>query len=145
MFKKILLSLSLASLLPMAQADPKTIKVFTTLEKADEVIDLQKSDMPNTNIEVFFIDRKQDIMNSMNSHIPAEKFEKWDEDQRYAWGKQYVSEMSPKKTLKIMKSTLGVSYMQMFKIDRVPAVLMDDYFVTYGLTVRDSVKRFNKM
>lgn len=144
MFKKVMVGLITASLFSVAAADPIKIKVFTTLSKADEIIDLQKADLPNTHIDVFFVDRKQDIMNSLNSHIPAEKFKEWDEDERYAWAQKYIGEIAPKKTFKIMKSSLGVSYMQLFKINRVPAVLMDDYFLTYGLTVDQSIEKYNK-
>lgn len=145
MLKKLITCVVFATWLPAAFADPRSIKIFTTLAKADEIIDLQKADLPNTQIDVFFVDRKQDIISSMNSHIPAEQFLKWDDEERYEWGANYVKEVGPKKTLKIMKSTLGVSYMQMFEISRVPAILMDDYYVTYGQKLTQSVAEYNKL
>lgn len=146
MLRKILFILVAAAWLQATSAyaaSPKNIKIFTTLAKADEIIDLQKSDLPDTTIDVYFVDRKQDILKSMNSHIPIEKFKQWDEDERYQWAKDYVRKMAPKKTLRIMKSTLGVSYMRLFEINRVPAVLMDNYYLTYGLTLSESVRKYD--
>jgi len=144
--KKVKISMVILSLgwCQTSFSAPKSMKVFTTLDKASEIIDLQKSDYPNTEMDVYFIDRKQDIIKSMNSHIPTEKFERWDEDQRFAWGQRYLKDIAPQKTLKIMKSTLGVSYMQLFDIQRVPAVLMDNDLITYGMTMTESITSYDK-
>lgn len=144
MFKKIILSVIAGVCISTANASPKTIKVFTTLAKANEIVDIQKANLPNTKIDVYFIDRKKDIMESLNSNIPTEKFAKWDEEERYEWSQNYLKEIAPKKTLKIMKSTLGVSYMQLFNIHSVPAVLMDDYYLTYGLSITQSIKEYDR-
>lgn len=125
--------------------EPKNVKVFTTLEAADEIVDVQKKELTNTNIDVYFVDRRQDIMGSINSHIPIDDFIEMSEDERYEWGLEYTKQVAPKKTLKIMKSTLGVSYMRMFNIDRVPAILIDDYYLTYGLSLSDSLTQYKKI
>lgn len=123
---------------------PQSIKVFTTLDTADEIVDLPKRELDNADIDVYFVDRRQDIMGSINSHIPIDDFIEMTEDERYEWGLEYTKKVAPKKTLKIMKSTLGVSYMRMFNIDRVPAVLIDDYYLTYGLPLSESLKMYQK-
>lgn len=48
--------------------------------------------------------------------------------------KSYMPEM--------MRSEMGASLAKMFRLTRIPAVVIDDKYVTYGLTVSESLKVF---
>ncbi|MBD0788040.1 DUF1525 domain-containing protein [Vibrio sp. Y2-5] len=145
MIPSLLILLSfLVPTIASAQDYPKDIKVFTQLAKADEIVDVAKKDLPGVNIEVFFVDRYEDIMNSINSNLPLDELKPMSEEQRLEWAKVHMKELAQAKTLKNMKSKLGVSYTRLFDIQKVPAVLMDNYYLTYGMSVSESIDQFIK-
>lgn len=140
LFSALILSNSMA----WAGSYPKDIKVFTQLAKADEIVDMARHDLPGVDIEVFFVDRYQDIMDSINSKLPFEQLKSMTEDERLAWAKENIHETAELKTLRNMKSKLGVAYTRLFDIQRVPAVLLDDYYLTYGMTISESISAYTR-
>ncbi|MDN2483947.1 hypothetical protein [Vibrio agarivorans] len=129
----------------VSHAEVSDVKVFVQLNKAEKILDVPRKDLPNTSYHVFLVDQKQDIMNALNSRFPTKEIEGMTLEQQDRYLKAFIKPFGEAKTVKMLSSHTGVSLMDVFDIDRVPAVLINNEYLTYGYSVSDSIRAYKEM
>ncbi len=121
---------------------PNDIKIFVTEEQASEVIDRRIETLAPSKVHAFIVDDNDNILNRINGKFPIEKFRKMTDKERTEWAKKYAVPEVVENIIPIMQSKAGVSLMRMHEIEKLPAVMIDNYYVFYGIPLNDSILRW---
>lgn len=91
----------------------------------------------------FKVDEGEKIVKYWESQFPADMNSK-SEAEKNLYLNQYITPHIKTYMPEIMRSKMGQSLAKFFKIKRIPAVIINDKYVTYGLTVERSIYEFRK-
>lgn len=130
----------LSSACGLANAGPNSIDILVTRSQADSIVDMDR--VRGSHIEIFYVDDKQRIMDAVNNSFPMDLMEKMTEDERAEWAAHNFHDYFVANMPAIQESSIGVSLMQLHKIDRVPAIIFDREYIVIGLPLSKALQEY---
>lgn len=142
--KKILLLGGFIAVLatPVAAKQINKIVWLTTTSITQSEIEEAKQAAGRFNFHYFKIDESEKIRAYFESLFPRELLEHSDSEKNAYLAKNITPRIKAYAP-EMMRAEMGITLAKMYRIERIPAVVINDKFVTYGVSVSDSVKAFN--
>ncbi|EGR4213406.1 DUF1525 domain-containing protein [Vibrio metoecus] len=137
------LLLSLVAFHIQAQ-DMSIVKVvlLTTFEESLEKIEDSRDHAITDNFHMFILDESSIVLEHFEKSFPNE-FNNYPIHEKENILFQNIVPHLLAYIPEIMKSEMGISLAKLYRIERLPAVIINDRYVTYGLSVQDSVTKYN--
>lgn len=128
-----------------AQSEPihKIVWLTTSAVTQQQIKNAQAASNTAT-LHYFKVDEEQRILNHFQSIFPKE-LNTESEQVKNTYLNEHITPHVKTYMPEIMRSKMGVSLAKFYKIKRIPAVVINDEYVTYGLTVAESIAQFNKV
>lgn len=142
---RILLGLVIAALTSPSIASEKLTKVVwltTTSNVTSRALNDARAAAGRSEFQYFKLDETKKILTYFENQFPQELLSRSDKEKNdylikniHPRIKAYAADM--------MRSDMGVVLAKMYRLDRLPAVVINDKYITYGATVEESIKAFN--
>ncbi len=120
---------------------PKTVQYFTDGTQSPRELRVAERLMRDTDYRVYDVTFAAGYLKSLEDMVP-EKVWKQGNEVTEAFIRANVLPDVKKNAEKIAESKVGLSLMKVYGLERLPAVVIDGKYTTYGLSVSDSVKQF---
>lgn len=140
----ILLGLVIAALASPSNASEKLRKVVwltTTSNVTKSDLEAARSAVGRSEFQYFKLDETKKILTYFENQFPKELLNRSDKEKNDYLAKNihprikaYAADM--------MRSDMGVVLAKMYRLDRLPAVVINDKYITYGVSVEDSISAF---
>lgn len=144
MKKLICLGLALTALASPALAERRVVSkviLLTTTSISESEVAKEKKAAGKSQFSYFKLDESQKIQSYFQSAFPRELLDK-SEKVKMAYLGKHITPKIKAYAPDIMRSEMGLVLAKMYRIERIPAVIINDKFITYGLSVEDSMKSF---
>lgn len=96
----------------------------------------------NIPLHYFSIDEGSNILRHFERSFPARLYNA-SEDTKNAYLQKNLAPKLKAYAPELMRSQLGVSLAKLYRIERIPAVIINDKYITYGLNVSESIAAFH--
>ncbi|MFC5079626.1 hypothetical protein VTH8203_00853 [Vibrio thalassae] len=126
---------------PMLSWPDKIILLTTTDNKAS--IGEEKRAAKGAAFDYYFVDHSKKILSGFEQAFPKKLIKEPEEVRNQYIAKHFAPQLKAY-TPEIMRSEMGIGLVKLFQIKRVPAVIINDKYITYGLSVEQSVNRYIK-
>lgn len=143
--KKILaLYLTLSAVVLPIEAKPinKVVWLTTASITQPEIANARRAS-GGSEFHYFKLDESEKIRAHFEGMFPKSLRNKT-ESEKNAYLSNYIVPRLKAYTPEMMRSEMGVTLAKMYRITRIPAVVINDKYITYGLSVKDSIKAFNE-
>ncbi|USD58513.1 DUF1525 domain-containing protein [Vibrio sp. SCSIO 43155] len=120
------------------------VKAFVQMKDSDKFIDVNKGDKPYE-IEVFVVDHNQKLVDKLNADLPLEELKGMSEQQMVRYVSAFSKPFAERNNMLMMHSATGYSLANLLGVDKVPAIVINDNFVLYGLSISDAIKRYEAL
>jgi hypothetical protein len=131
-----------------------TFSAATLAEKVEKVIWLTTSQMVNessigeakraaggSQFQYFLLDESKNIRTYFESQFPKSMLNE-PVEVKNAYLKKHIFPRISSYAPELMRSEMGIALSRMYRIDRLPAVIINDQYVSYGLTVSEAMTAF---
>lgn len=143
MNKTLILGLVLSALAnPVMAKSISKIVWLTTTEVSQSEIQNAKQAAGGSSFNIFKIDESEKIRSHFESLFPQELLQRTD-NEKNAYLEKHIIPKLKAYTPEMMRAEVGVTLAKMYRIERIPAVVINDKYVTYGLSVGESINAFN--
>lgn len=121
---------------------PNDVKIFLTEKQANHILDKPMQQLLPAKVHTFFVDENERLVKEINGSIPMQKLKGMSESQRKEWLIENAVPQVERSIIPIMRSKAGVSFMRMYEMTKLPAILIDNYYVSYGVPVSEAILRW---
>jgi hypothetical protein len=120
---------------------PTKIIYFATSTITESQIRAAKTSAGNASFEVFKVDQSKLVMEKLEQSVPKSILEK-PQSELEAYLKANVVPELKENFAEIMSAKVGAGIASMYGVERIPAVVMDGQYITYGATVREAIYKY---
>jgi hypothetical protein len=120
---------------------PSKIIYFTTSATTESQIRAARTSAGNASFEVFKIDQSKLLMEKLEQSVPKSVLDKPQAELEAYLKANIVPELKDN-FAEIMSAKVGAGIASMYGVERIPAVVMDGQYITYGTTVREAIYKY---
>ncbi|QFT13413.1 DUF1525 domain-containing protein [Vibrio sp. THAF190c] len=124
----------------IAKPIEKVVWLTTTQVTSEQVQKAQKA-ASNTNFNYFKVDESEKLRAYFEGQFPK-KLNDRPEVEKDAYLNKHIIPRIKAYAPEMMRSEIGITMAKMYRIERIPAVIINDKYVTYGLSVKDSIDMY---
>lgn len=128
-----------------AQASNRMINKIVWLTTSSQMatdLDQSQRDAAGKNFHYYAIDEGNSILRHFESEFPS-KLNQESESIKNAYLQKHIAPRLKAYAPELMRSEMGASLAKLYKIERIPAVIINDQYITYGLSVGHSIQVFH--
>lgn len=141
---RTLWTLLLVFSIPHAHANERVINKIVWLTTSNQIAsDLAKSqrDAAGKPFHFYAIDEGLSILKHFESEFPSDLNHE-PESVKNAYLHKHIAPKLKAYAPELMRSEMGASLAKLYRVERIPAVVINDQYVTYGLSVGQSIQAF---
>ena len=120
----------------------KVVWLTTTTTNDGEVAQAIKASK-GAQFDVFYVDYSQKILEHFENSFPSSMLNK-PESERNEYVKKNITPRLKAYTPEMMRSEMGIGLAKLYQLKRIPAVVINDKYITYGLSVDESIALYLK-
>lgn len=120
----------------------KVVWLTTTATTQAQTLAAQQS-AKGAVFHMYFVDHTKKILTHFEESVPKEIKDRSNRE-RNAYIQQHVAPRIKPFFPELMRSELGLSLAKLYRIERIPAVVINDKYVYYGLSVEHSLRLFKE-
>nr|PMH64426.1 hypothetical protein BCU62_15335 [Enterovibrio norvegicus] len=127
-----------------AWAETRTLsKVVWISTSADIQHQLAKvtNSLGKAQLHIFSVDESKRILEHFEAQFP-EEINSATEIERMAYLNEHITPRLKSYAPELMRSEMGISLAKFYDLERIPAVIINDRYVTYGISVSESILAF---
>ncbi|MGR5296823.1 DUF1525 domain-containing protein [Vibrio mediterranei] len=91
--------------------------------------------------QLYYVDNTKKILTHFEELVPKELTDR-NNRERDAYIQRHIAPKIKPYLPELMRSELGLSLAKLYRIERIPAVVINDKYVFYGLEVEDALRLF---
>lgn len=122
---------------------PHKVIWFTTSTASQTEITKAKQAVGRAEFYYFKVDESNKIRTYFENSFPKSLLSA-SQKEKDAYLEKYVNPRIKSYMPEMMRSEMGASLAKMFRLTHIPAVVIDDAYVTYGMNVSESIKAFEE-
>ncbi|WP_199438344.1 DUF1525 domain-containing protein [Vibrio owensii] len=122
---------------------PVKVEMFVDGPVNDREMRLAKRTLGDVKFVVYDLAKERAFLAELESSVPDSVVRKG-EDAVHAYIEREIKPLVEKNVDVIAESKIGQGLARMYRLDRVPAVVIDSRYVTYGVGVVESVRLFQR-
>lgn len=136
--KALIVSILLATL-PAHGREPIHKVVWLTTQSTPTIaLTHAKEAAKDVNFYYFVVDEGRNILSHFENQFP-EHMANRPENEKLDYLERHITPKIRAYAPELMRSEVGLSLVKLYRIERLPAVVINDKYITYGLSVSDSM------
>ncbi|WP_428775703.1 DUF1525 domain-containing protein [Vibrio sp.] len=116
---------------------------LTTTQAMSSGLDNARKEAGAASFHPFAVDQSKLILTHFQSTFPA-KLNKEPESVKMAYLQKNVTPYLKAYSPELLRSQLGISLAKLYQVTRIPAVVINDHYIAYGVSVKEAIDAFNQ-
>ncbi|MGR5347494.1 DUF1525 domain-containing protein [Vibrio mediterranei] len=122
---------------------PDRVQYFISEEVSQRDIRIAQRFVRNAEFSIYDLSGVDKVNQDLQNSVPKRVVEQG-EKATEAYIKEYVVPMASERVNEVLESKVGIAMAKVYGVERLPAVVLDGKYITYGLSVSDSVKAYQR-
>lgn len=124
---------------PAWAVTPEKIVWLTTSQQIKTDLPSARRAAKGASFHYFALDESNAIMTHFEEQFPKKMIGE-PSDVKNAYLKEHIAPKLKAYSVDIMRSEMGASLAKLYRVDKIPAVVINDKYVTYGMSVKASIE-----